>query len=48
MFFAWISDKYRKRAVFIAIQAIITLIGLVITGFAPVPGWRYFGASIDS
>lgn len=43
MFFAWLSDKLRKRAIFIAAQSVITLIGLLITAYAPQSGWRYFG-----
>ena len=44
MVFAWISDRYQQRASVIAVQAIGTLVGLIITGFAPSPGWRYAGA----
>ncbi|KAF5380507.1 hypothetical protein D9615_004684 [Tricholomella constricta] len=43
LFFAWISDKYRHRALFIAIQAVMTLIGLFMTGFSSSSGWRYVG-----
>ncbi|KAF9553035.1 MFS general substrate transporter [Agrocybe pediades] len=43
MFFAWLSDKYRQRAAVIAIQAVMTLVGLVLTGFVSIPGWRYAG-----
>ncbi len=43
MVFAWISDRYQQRASVIAVQAIGTLVGLIITGFAPSPGWRYAG-----
>jgi len=42
-FFAWISDKMKKRAPFIAVQAVITLVGLLITGYAKQNGARYFG-----
>jgi hypothetical protein len=42
-FFAWISDKYRRRALFIAFQTLITLVGLCLTGFGPAAGWRYAG-----
>lgn len=45
MFFAWISDKYRQRAMFIAIQTLITLIGLFLTGFSSSPAWRYTGTN---
>lgn len=46
MFFAWISDKHRHRALFIVIQTVITLVGLFITGFASSAGWRYAGMKI--
>ncbi|KAF9071629.1 major facilitator superfamily domain-containing protein [Rhodocollybia butyracea] len=41
--FAWLSDYFRSRAPFIAIQTVLTLIGFTITGFVHQPGWRYFG-----
>jgi len=44
VFFAWISDKYRHRALFIAVQTLVTLIGLCLTGFASAAGWRYAGS----
>lgn len=34
---------YRHRALFIAIQTMLTTIGLVLTGFLSAPGWRYTG-----
>ncbi len=43
MFFAWISDKYRQRAALIAVQALMTLVGLLMTGFLHSPGGRYAG-----
>ena len=43
MFFSWVSDKYRQRALVIAAQACITLVGLLLTGFAPQAAWRYAG-----
>lgn len=43
MIFAWISDRYQQRASLIAIQTVGTLVGLLITGFASSPGWRYAG-----
>lgn len=43
MFFAWISDKYRQRAAVIAVQALMTLVGLLMTGFLRSPGGRYAG-----
>ncbi|KAK7036420.1 hypothetical protein VNI00_011617 [Paramarasmius palmivorus] len=42
-FFAWLSDKHRHRAGFLAIQTLMTIIGFLITGFVNQPGWRYFG-----
>ncbi|KAF8070732.1 major facilitator superfamily domain-containing protein [Lyophyllum atratum] len=46
--FAWISDKFRHRALFIAIQAIMTLIGLVMTGFSSYAGVRYAGIFLSN
>ena len=43
MFFAWVSDRYRQRAAVIAVQACITLVGLLVTGFARPAAWRYAG-----
>jgi hypothetical protein len=43
MFFAWIADKYRQRAAIIAIQAVITIIGMVMAGYLRNPGGRYTG-----
>ena len=45
MFFAWLSDRYRQRAVVIAVQACITLVGLLVTGYARPAAWRYAGRS---
>lgn len=44
MFFAWLSDSYCQRALFIAIQAVLTLIGLLLTAYSPTATWRYIGA----
>jgi len=41
--FAWISDKTRKRALLIAIQTLLTIIGLLITAYGKQHGVRYFG-----
>ncbi|KAJ3828843.1 major facilitator superfamily domain-containing protein [Lentinula raphanica] len=41
--FAWLSDHYRSRAFFLAVQAVFVLIGFTITGFVQHPSWRYFG-----
>ena len=43
MFFAWVSDRYRQRAVVIAVQACITIVGLLVTGYARPAAWRYAG-----
>ncbi|KAF9464979.1 major facilitator superfamily domain-containing protein [Collybia nuda] len=43
MFFAWMSDKYQQRALFIAIQTFITLVGLFLTCFSSSSAWRYTG-----
>lgn len=43
MVFAWLSDKFEKRAFFIAIQAIITIVGLLMTGYLTLGAWRYAG-----
>ncbi|KAF8229045.1 MFS general substrate transporter [Tricholoma matsutake] len=48
MFFAWISDKHCHRALFIAVQTLITLTGLCLTGFAPAAGWRYAGIFLSN
>ncbi|KAJ3857615.1 major facilitator superfamily domain-containing protein, partial [Lentinula lateritia] len=38
-----LSDHFRSRAIFLAAQTILTLVGFTITGFVERPGWRYFG-----
>ncbi|KAF9047428.1 major facilitator superfamily domain-containing protein [Panaeolus papilionaceus] len=48
LLFSWLSDKYRQRAVFIAIQALISLIGMCLTGYASRPGWRYIGIFLST
>lgn len=42
-FFAWLSDKYHMRALFLTIQMLMTIIGLVLTAYTSLPGWRYTG-----
>ncbi|KAJ2928711.1 hypothetical protein H1R20_g8390, partial [Candolleomyces eurysporus] len=42
-FFAWISDKTGKRAIFIFAQTLITIVGLCVTGWGGSNGVRYFG-----
>ncbi|KAJ7703051.1 major facilitator superfamily domain-containing protein [Mycena rosella] len=39
--FAWISDRTKRRAPLIALQALLTLIGLSVTGYAKQTGARY-------
>ncbi|KAJ7924958.1 high-affinity nicotinic acid transporter [Mycena leptocephala] len=41
--FAWMSDKTKRRAPFIAFQAMMTIIGIAVTGYAKQNGPRYFG-----
>lgn len=43
MIFAWLSDKFRIRSPFIAIQALICIIGLMLVAYAKQNGVRYFG-----
>ncbi|KAJ7287182.1 major facilitator superfamily domain-containing protein [Mycena rebaudengoi] len=43
LFFAWLADKYRHRAGFIAIQALISITGLCLTAFSKHNNVRYFG-----
>ncbi|KAG7086173.1 hypothetical protein E1B28_002132 [Marasmius oreades] len=43
MFFAWISDRSKHRATFIAIQSLLTLIGCSMTAFAESTAARYAG-----
>ncbi|KAJ7600811.1 major facilitator superfamily domain-containing protein [Mycena floridula] len=41
--FAWLSDKAARRAPYIAVQALITMVGLFISMYTSVDGVRYFG-----
>ncbi|OAG40778.1 hypothetical protein AYO21_05076 [Fonsecaea monophora] len=41
--FAWVGDKYHRRAPVILAQALIVLIGLMITAYHGSDGVRYFG-----
>ncbi|KAF9255200.1 MFS general substrate transporter [Marasmius fiardii PR-910] len=43
MIFAWLSDKFKHRSGFIAIQALITLVGCCMTAFAKTGATRYAG-----
>lgn len=42
-FFAWIADKTRKRAIFLAIQTFMTITGLMLTAYTTLQSTRYFG-----
>jgi hypothetical protein len=37
------SDKTKRRAPFIAVQALMTITGIAVTGYAEQNGPRYFG-----
>ncbi|KAH8814780.1 hypothetical protein DL96DRAFT_1685011 [Flagelloscypha sp. PMI_526] len=41
--FAWIADRTMKRAIWIALQALITITGISLLGFHKNSGVRYFG-----
>ncbi|KAF5354929.1 hypothetical protein D9756_005403 [Leucocoprinus leucothites] len=41
--FAYLGDKTRKRAIWLVIQSCITIVGLIITGYAKPNGARYLG-----
>jgi MFS family permease len=40
---AWVGDRYRTRGPLIAFQAIMTIVGLMITAYHKKNGVRYFG-----
>jgi len=42
-FFAWISDKTKKRAIWLGVQTLMSITGLMITGYAKPHGARYLG-----
>jgi MFS family permease len=42
-FFAWLGDKLQMRAPLIATQAIICIVGLILTAYHKNDGVRYFG-----
>ncbi|KAJ7045663.1 high-affinity nicotinic acid transporter [Mycena alexandri] len=46
--FAWLSDKTKKRAPFIAAQAVMVLVGMVLTGYAKQNGARYLGLFLSA
>ncbi|KAF5313401.1 hypothetical protein D9611_008574 [Ephemerocybe angulata] len=41
--FAWLADKTKKRAPWLAVQNLICITGLMITGYTNTSGTRYFG-----
>ncbi|RDB25088.1 hypothetical protein Hypma_007608 [Hypsizygus marmoreus] len=43
LFFSWLSDKLKHRGGFILIQALICVVGLILTAFASNGNVRYFG-----
>lgn len=43
LLFASLGDKTRQRAVWLVVQACITIIGLLVTAYAKPNGARYFG-----
>jgi MFS family permease len=42
-FFAWVGDKFHTRGPIIAIQCVISIVGLMITAYHTRVGVRYFG-----
>lgn len=42
-FCAWVSDKTKKRAGLIAVQTVVTTVGLILVAYAKQNGVRYFG-----
>ncbi|EAU83958.2 high-affinity nicotinic acid transporter [Coprinopsis cinerea okayama7 len=42
-FFAWLADKTRKRAIWLACQNLIVITGLMVTGYTNSNATRYFG-----
>ncbi|KAG6877354.1 hypothetical protein C0993_008252 [Termitomyces sp. T159_Od127] len=46
--FAYISDRTQRRALLLAIQTILTIIGLVVTAYATNHGARYFGLCLTN
>jgi hypothetical protein len=41
--FATLSDHYKRRAIFIVIQTLMTILGMLLAIYAPQNGVRYFG-----
>ncbi|TFK23157.1 MFS general substrate transporter, partial [Coprinopsis marcescibilis] len=46
--FAKISDRHCSRALPIAVQTVITIIGLMLIAFSRRPGWRYAGIFLSN
>ncbi|KAJ7018346.1 major facilitator superfamily domain-containing protein, partial [Mycena alexandri] len=46
--FSRLSDHYRQRALFIAVQCVAVIIGWALTGFAPSGLWRYGGLFLSN
>jgi MFS family permease len=42
-FFAWLSDKTKKRAIWLGVQNVICIVGLIVTGYAKANAGRYIG-----
>jgi MFS family permease len=47
LFFAYLSDKTKLRAPFIAAQTVMTIVGLIVTSYAKHNGPRYFGVFLS-
>ncbi|KAJ7169056.1 major facilitator superfamily domain-containing protein [Mycena crocata] len=48
VFFSRLSDHYRQRALFIAVQCSAAIVGWTLTGFAPSGMWRYGGLFLSN
>ncbi|KAJ7935099.1 major facilitator superfamily domain-containing protein, partial [Mycena leptocephala] len=48
VFFSRLSDHYRQRALFIAVQCAAAIVGWSLTGFAPSGLWRYGGLFLSN
>ncbi|KAJ7496906.1 major facilitator superfamily domain-containing protein [Mycena latifolia] len=48
VFFSRLSDHYRQRALFIALQSSAAIVGWSLTGFAPSGLWRYGGLFLSN
>lgn len=46
--FAWLGDKYHTRGPVIAVQCLITIVGLILIAYVPTTGVRYFGIFLGS